>query len=268
MPPSPSPSRTLKSAEPIRLLRPMLAIGVVALSGFALLVLPASLLARFLPAQIHAEDFSGTLWHGSAGRLSVNARDAGACEWHMHPLALLALSVDADVHWVKVAAVIDATVHLDRHGFRAHNIRGSMPIEALQDLGIAPGWRGNAAFDLTRVEGDFGKITAVAGTVEVNALHSVGIAAGSDLGNYQVRLQPDALSPDGAITATLVDQGGPLELQAQAHYVPDTHTGLLSGTLKERPEASASLREQLQNLTQMRARDAAGRIPVELEFTL
>jgi hypothetical protein len=267
MPPSRSPSRTLKP-EPIRLLRPMIAIGVVAVIGFALLVLPASLVARILPPQIHAEDFSGTLWHGSAGRLTVNSRDAGACEWHIHPLALLTLSVDADVHWVKVSAVIDAAVHLDRHGFRAQDIRGSVPIEALQDLGIATGWQGNAVLDLTRVDGDYGRVRSIAGTVAVNALHSAGIAAGSDLGNYQVRLQPDALSPDGAITATLVDEGGPLELQAQAHYVPDTHTGLLSGTLKERPEASASLREQLQNLTQMRARDAAGRIPVELEFTL
>jgi Type II secretion system (T2SS), protein N len=246
----------------------MIVIGVVAVIGFVLVVLPASLVARFLPPQIHAEDFSGTLWHGSAARLAVNSREAGACEWRLHPLALLALSVDADVHWVKISAVIDAALHLDRHGFRAQNIRGSVPIESLRDLGIAPGWQGNAILELTRVAGDFSKLTAVAGTVDINGLHSSAIAAGSDLGNYQLRLQPDAMSPDGAITATIVDQGGPLELQAEVRYAPDTHTGLLSGTLKERPEASASLRDQLQNLTQMRARDAAGRIPFELEFTL
>lgn len=268
MPPSRSPSRTPKPPEPIRLLRPMIAIGVLAVVGFILLVLPASLVARFLPPQVLAEDFSGTLWHGSVGKLTFNSRNAGACEWHVHPLALLALAVDAEVHWVRVSAVLDATVHLDRHGFRAQNIRGSAPIEEFQDLGFAPGWRGTAAFNLPQVEGDFGKLTSLAGTVDINALHSSAIAAGGDLGNYQVRLPPDALSPDGAITATIVDAGGPLELQAEAHYAPDTHTGLLTGTLKERPEASASLRDQLQNLTQMRARDAAGRIPIDLEFTL
>ena len=123
MPPSRSPSRTPKPPEPIRLLRPMIAIGALAVVGFVLLVLPASLAARFLPPQILAEDFSGTLWHGSAGKLTVNARNAGACEWHIHPLALLALAVDAEVHWVRVSAVLDATVHLDRHGFRAQDIQ-------------------------------------------------------------------------------------------------------------------------------------------------
>jgi hypothetical protein len=42
---------------------------------------------------------------------------------------------------------------------------------------------------------------------------------------------------------------------------------MLSGTLKERPEASLSLRNQLSSLSQLRPRDAAGRFPVELEFT-
>jgi hypothetical protein len=44
-------------------------------------------------------------------------------------------------------------------------------------------------------------------------------------------------------------------------------TGMLSGTLKERPEAPMSLHNQLNNLAQLRPRDAAGRFPVELEFT-
>ncbi len=268
MPPSRSPSRTPKPPEPIRLLRPMIAIAVLAVIGFALSVLPASLVARFLPPQILAEDFSGTLWHGSAGKLTVNSHNAGACEWHIHPLALLTLALDADIHWVRISAVADATLHVERHGFRAQDIRGSAPLEELQDLGLAPGWRGTAVFNLTRVAGDFAKLTMLTGTIDLNALHSLAIAAGGDLGSYQVRLPPDALGQDGAVTANIADTGGPLELQAQARYVPDTHIGLLTGTLRERPEASASLRDQLQNLTQMRARDAAGRIPIDLEFTL
>jgi hypothetical protein len=41
----------------------------------------------------------------------------------------------------------------------------------------------------------------------------------------------------------------------------------LSGTLKERPDASPALRNQLSNLSQLHARDSAGRFPVELEFS-
>ena len=69
--------------------------------------LPASLAARFMPTQVHAEDFSGSLLHGAAGKVSINARDAGALEWQVHPLSLLRLAIVADIHWVKVGFLID-----------------------------------------------------------------------------------------------------------------------------------------------------------------
>jgi hypothetical protein len=58
-----------------------------------------------------------------------------------------------------------------------------------------------------------------------------------------------------------------VEAQAQIRYSPAARTGMLSGTLKERPEAALGLRNQLNNLSQLRPRDASGRFPVELEFT-
>ena len=195
MPPSRSPRRTPKPPEPIRLLRPIIAIGVVAVVGFVLLVLPASLVARFLPPQILAEDFSGTLWHGSAGKLTVNSRNAGACEWHIHPLALLALALDADIHWVQ-----------DFRGGRCQRARGSSWLSCAKHP-RQRSHRGIAGFRLcARLAGQCrlqshpcrrrlsGNSPALAGTVDVNALHSLGIAAGADLGNYQMRLPPDALS--------------------------------------------------------------------------
>ena len=55
----------------------MIIIGLFGVIGFALLALPASLATRFLPPQVQAEDFSGTLWHGSAGRLTAFGHNAG-----------------------------------------------------------------------------------------------------------------------------------------------------------------------------------------------
>jgi len=43
---------------------------------------------------------------------------------------------------------------------------------------------------------------------------------------------------------------------------------MLSGTLKERPDAPPALRSQLENLSQLQCARCAGRIPVDLEFTL
>jgi Type II secretion system (T2SS), protein N len=230
-------------------------------------VLPASVIAHFLPAQVHAEDFSGSLVHGAAGRLKVNAREAGAIEWRLHPLPLLRLAVVADIHWVKVGFVIDGTVELSARAVAAHDIRGGGPIENLGDLGLAAGWRGIAKLAFAEARSDFRKLDSAAGKIDVANLSAADIAAGEDLGSYELQLAAGAVAPDGTITANLTDTGGPLEAQAQIRYVPATRTGMLSGTLKERPEASLSLRNQLNSLSQLRPRDASGRFPVELEFT-
>jgi hypothetical protein len=56
----------------------------LAVLSVAIIGVPASLITRFLPPFISAQDFSGSLWHGSAGRIAVNGRDAGAVEWRLH----------------------------------------------------------------------------------------------------------------------------------------------------------------------------------------
>jgi hypothetical protein len=266
MPASRSPSRDIKRARPARRW-PLILLGLIVLSAVVIFVLPASLAARFIPAQIHAEDFSGTLLHGAAGKISINARDAGAIEWQVHPLSLLRLAMVADIHWVNVGFLIDGTAELKPSGFAAHDIKGGGPLEDLQTLGFAAGWKGSAALSFTAIKGTFAKLEAAEGKIDVANISAPTIAEGSDLGSYELLLGPESIAPDGTISATLNDKGGPLEAQAQIRFSPATRTGMLSGTLKERPEASPALRNQLNNLSQLRPRDAAGRFPVELEFT-
>jgi general secretion pathway protein N len=229
-----------------------------------LTALPASLIARFLPPQVHAEDFSGSIWHGSAARITFDLRPVGALEWSLHPKSLLTGKVSVDLHWVQGSMVIDGNVALDAHGFVAHGVRGGGPIE---DLGLVPGWHGNTRLDLGQVTGTFTTVTSAAGSIDVSALSSRAIAAGADLGSYQVTLAPDTTNA-GSITAMIKDTGGPLEAAAEFRYTPASHAGLLSGTVRERPEASQALRTELTNLSQLKARDNAGRIPIDLEFVL
>jgi hypothetical protein len=231
-------------------------------------VLPASMITRFLPAQVRAEDFSGSLMHGAAGKFSVNEHNAGAIEWRLHPLSLLRLAIVADIHWVKVGFVLDGTAELGRGGVAAHDIKGGGPIESLRDLGLAAGWRGTANVAFAEISSDYHKLHSVTGKLAVANLAVADIADGSDLGGYELQVAEGAIAPDGSITANLKDTGGPVEAQAQIRFSPATSTGTLSGTLKERPEASPALRNQLSSIAQLRPRDASGRFPVELEFTL
>jgi hypothetical protein len=266
MPASRSPSRDIKRSRPAKRW-PLILLGLIVLAAIVIFMLPASLATRFLPAQVQAEDFSGSLLHGAAGKFSVNARDAGAIEWRVHPLALLRLAVVADIHWVKVGFVIDGTAEVGRSNFAAHAVRGGGPIEDLRDLGLAAGWRGAVRLGLTDIKSDFRRLESAAGRIEVANLSSADIAAGSNLGSYVLQLAPGAVAPDGSMSASLNDNGGPVEVQAQIRFSPAARTGMFSGTLKERPEASPALRNQLNNLSQLRPRDSNGRFPVELEFT-
>jgi hypothetical protein len=266
MPASRSASRDIKSTRPARRW-PFILLGLIVASAAVIFALPASFAARFMPAQIHAEDFSGTLLHGAAGKISVNSRDAGAIEWQVHPLSLLRLAVLADIHWVKVGFLIDGTVELKAGGLAARDIKGGGPVEDLQSLGFGAGWKGSAALTFSTIKGTFAKLEAAEGKIDVANISSFSIAEGSDLGSYELQLGPQSIGPDGSISATLNDKGGPMEAQAQIRFSPATRTGMLSGTLKERPEASPALRNQLSNLSQLRPRDASGRFPVELEFT-
>jgi hypothetical protein len=274
MPASRSPSRVAKPAAPSRPAArsrsywPIVLIGIAGVLAVVIATLPASIITHFLPPSVHAEDFSGSIWHGSAGKISVNARDGGALEWRLHPAALLGMDVAADVHWVKVAFVVDAAVKIGRLGLTAHDVRGGGPIEHLSDFGIATGWRGTADINFSELKTDFTKVLAAAGDVRVSNLTSVQIAQGADLGGYDLRLAENAVGADGSVTAQLTDTGGPLDAKAVIHYSVAERTGLLSGTLRERPDAPAALLSELANLAQLQRRDPQGRIPVELEFAL
>ncbi|MEP6548109.1 MAG: type II secretion system protein N [Gammaproteobacteria bacterium] len=267
-----SPSRSANSstraalAPPRRSYWPWVLIGLAALLAVVIATLPASMITHFLPSAVRAEDFSGSFWHGSAGRISVDARPAGALEWRLHPTSLFGLAVAADLHWVKVGFVVDAAVKVDRQGFSAHDVKGGGPIEDLSDLGIAPGWRGNAAIDLRELHGDLSKPLVATGDIQVSNLTSPQFADGADLGGYVLRLAQDAVTADGNVVAQLSDTGGPLDLQAAIHYAAAERTATLSGSLRERPDAPATLRRQIDNLTQLHPRDPQGRVPVDFEF--
>src|SRR3981189_1951720 len=218
MPISRSPKRGTRPPAETRRSRfvlPVILIVVLAGLSVAVVAVPASLVTRFLPPFISAGDFSGSLWHGSAGRITVNGGDAGAVEWRLHPWSLLRLTVSADLHWVKVGFVADGTADVNREGFALHTIDRDDPVEDLADMGVAAGWKGMASFKFTDVKGVFtggvATLQSAVGDISVSKLSSPQIAEGADLGGYVLHVADGAITPDGNATAELSDAGGPLE---------------------------------------------------------
>lgn len=290
MPTSPSPHRGAKppiagkpgaakggagkSSDPqdgTRSLWPFVVLVLVLGTCTAVIIaLPASVAARFLPAAVHAEDFSGSVWHGSAGKITVNARDAGAIEWRLHPIDLLHLHIAADVRWVKRGFVLDGAVDAKQAELTASSIQGGGPIEDLSDLGVSPGWRGIAEVHVQEIKVASGASTlrSAVGAIAVANVTAQQVADGADLGGYALRFASPAIDAGSDITVELKDTGGPLAVQAIIRFSVRDRRGTLSGTLQERSAAAPALRRLIDDLGRLHVRDAEGRIPLDVEFTL
>src|SRR3984957_13964805 len=93
-------SRSLKrAAEPPARSRsywPLILVGLAAVLAVIITALPASIIAHFLPPNVQAEDFSVRLWRGSAGKVSVKARDAGSLKSFLLKKDLFGITVAAN----------------------------------------------------------------------------------------------------------------------------------------------------------------------------
>ena len=246
-----------------------LVILIVALAALGVFVsaMPASLISHFLPSNARADELSGSVWHGAAGKFMIAGRDLGAVEWRIYSAALLQLALKMDLHWVKQGFGAEAIAVIDRGSVALSAVRGGGPIEDLQDLGVARGWRGTAEFALDQLSTDYTRVLSAHGDIKVAGVSAAKIAAGADLGSYVLHLGDDAVDAQGGITGHISDAGGPLSVQGTITVSPSQHTGMLSATLQERTDLSADLRTEIANLAQLRGRDSSGRIPIDLEFS-
>jgi len=267
-----SPSRRRGTEPPAQAPRrfaywPLIAIGALVAAGALIAALPAAVLLRALPSYLRAGDLSGTIWHGVAARIAVDGYDAGEIEWHLHPAALLHAALNLDVHWRDRSLWLDADAHIGRAGLRARRIRGGGPLADLGALAPVPGWTGDATVALSRLDADFSRLTAIAGDIQLSNLASPTVAGGANLGNYLVHFDDAQAGSGEAPTAQISDAGGPLQVQATLTIDTRRRRGMLTGTLLARPGAAAQLRSAVAELAQIRGRDAAGRVPLDMEFT-
>ena len=79
-------------------LRTALLLAAIIFSITVIARLPAQLLASRLPAPVHCEEPSGTIWHGTCGQLSAESLSIPGLSWKLHPLALLQLALRVDLN--------------------------------------------------------------------------------------------------------------------------------------------------------------------------
>lgn len=258
-----SPKPTTKPAR--RSYGWLVAAALLAAAGFFVYALPASIALRFLPKDVQASDASGTLWHGSFAQVSLRGHAVGAVEWNIHPLPLLGGKLSTQLRWIKGGFVVAAALEARGTQVYVHDVTGGGAIDDLADLGVSRGWSGNAQVAIAELRIDDQKIATANGTVTLTALKSPKFGD-ADIGGYELALTPESVQPDGSAIAKVRDLGGPLELNGSLNIVPAQSLLTFSGTLKEREGLAPPLHQELENLAQMRGRDAQGRVPLEIEF--
>ncbi len=197
-----------------KLLLFLLVLAVIA--AIVVVMLPARLVVEHaLPANapVRLEDVSGTVWKGRAGRVIRNGNDLGALGWRVHPRALLAGAIDADVILDgpsytgkgRVSRAHDGVIRLTDvdASFPASRLEPMLDIPALNLLGQV-----DVRLDTLQLQNN------VPTALQGRAAWRDAAVSGADqasFGTIVASFGPQA----GGFGGTVADEGGPLEVRGQ-----------------------------------------------------
>ena len=234
----------------------LIGLGVAVVLAFAIVTLPASLVAsRLEPLGVTAVAWSGSIWSGAATGVAWRGAPLGELRWRIAPLALLRARLGAHVELLRPDGRVDADVLASRSGtLEITNATVDLPIEAFGGLplGLPKGWP-----------------TEVQGTLDVDTLIAPP-PRNASIGSYHAVL-PDPQAPGSqagttttGISARITDKEGPFAVDGRLTLGPGRDF-LLEGTLAPRGDTPPALRRSLEILGPP---DAAGRRPFSVSGTL
>jgi general secretion pathway protein N len=243
---------------------PLLVLGIVCYLVFAIWTLPASVLIRFLPADIHLDGVHGSAWRGTASVVQVDSTMLGEARWTLHPLALFLAQLKADVNVKRSDGFAQGLIAASAKQIKLTDVAGSMPLTALPPQVVPGGWTGTLNLRISSAEIANGWPTSLTGSVEV--LQLTGPARSpTNLGSYKVTFPaPNAPANASTLVGAIADVGGPLQIAGTLQLKSD-RSYVIDGMIAPRPDAPRDVQAALQFLG---AADAQGRRPFSLSGTL
>jgi general secretion pathway protein N len=253
----------------------LVALGVVALLVFALVTLPAAVLAPFAArAGIEAAGYAGSVWSGSAESVAWRGARLGDLRWRLAPLELIRGRVTGHATVGRPDGSIDTdfTSSVAGDEVRLQNATFDLPLTALDalPLGMPKGWRGRASGAITDLQVENRLPIVVTGTLDLDGLVAPA-PRNAAVGSFRAvfphpQPQPSlSVPPDPAnVTAHVTDKDGPFSVDAQLTVSP-TRNFALEGTLSPRGAVPPAVQQSLQLLGPP---DAAGRRQFSVGGTL
>jgi general secretion pathway protein N len=239
------------------------AAGIAAFLVFLVAMVPASQLARRLPAGISLAGPGGTIWSGHARALSVQGHPLGAVDWSCRPWRLLLLEWSCRLSLRPAGGQVSGNLTGDFGGaVLAREVRGSLPISAFEGIATPRGWSGTLELDLGEVRLVERRPVAAAGTLFLRALHPPG-ARSQPLGDFELVVGEGTVGGQ-SLSGRLRDLGGPLHVRG-AIELDRNGRYLLRGEAAPGPGAGPAIFDTLGFLG---APDSQGRRPFTIEGTL
>jgi hypothetical protein len=224
-------------------LRTALVLAALVFIATLLVRLPAGVLVSHLPAGIACEEVSGTVWNGTCAQLSGDGLKVAGVSWHLHPLALLGLTLSVDLSSIDPAAGGSGSVVLTRSGDASiTELHATLPLPPGAAL-LPAGASATLVLSLPSVTLHADHLTSIEGSIQAQHVHVSNPAA--DIGSYELQLQPPV--SDSPIEGQLHDLDGPLQVNGQLRLQPSGEYEV-NGTVTARANASEDLDKLLQYL--------------------
>jgi general secretion pathway protein N len=221
--------------------------GTVAVLIFILILAPATLVISALPgASIGASGVSGSLWNGSAQRISINGFSVNATRWTIKPLALLAGALELRLLTSWPGGEFEGDLSARITGLL--QIKDASVFASLNELSETVGMpaSGQLSLNIESLAIKNNWPTQVVGSLNLSGLTTV--QPGSNipiiLGNYAVVFTNKIVNDDKPIIGTITDNGGPLELSGQVTLTAPNQY-LLETKIKPQANAAANLKQAL-----------------------
>ena len=255
----------------------LIALGLLALLGFVLATLPASVASGQLGRiGVQTASLDGSFWNGTATGVAWRGASLGNAEWTIAPAALLRGRVVGRIQLLRQDGNLatDFSASLSGKALQLTGATLELPIEVLSTLplGMSRGWQGRVSgrFDEVHVTG--GWPAALRGELDLDGLVAPS-PRNAEVGSYHAVFphpRPQASAVTGAaldptaITAQVADTGGPFSVEGQLTIGRD-RSFLLEGVLAPRGPVPPAMERSLQLLGPA---DASGRRPFSVGGTL
>jgi hypothetical protein len=224
-----------------------LLLGLLAFALALLVVFPAAWLKSALPPQLSCASLTGSVWRGQCSSLAVSQPSKpplrlDSLQWRLHPMSLLRGRVEADITVAGADISAQGTLSLTAGGsVDISALAGTMALDHSRLAALPQGWSALAEASRVSVRIAGNRISALGGTLLARQLRD---ARGTGFGDFKLEFPEQQAAP---FRGTLVDQGGPMQLQSQVELGAD-QSWQLQGTIVLRPGSPPGLAGALDQL--------------------